>query len=308
MNPNQLALQNKAALEATGAFVVEPDGRVRMSADRGGGYAPPWVWAGAIPQASGNDPQSQALRIKLSTPASDPSSPWHSMYTDGGPFTKRSQWDSSNGTYEGGVDWGTLLGTAAVGSLFAAPAMASLFSAGGASGAGAGTGLAADGTLATTTIPTGIATLPAASAGVDVAGGIAPLASTTIPTGISTLPSAVPGLASTSPSSASTIGSVTAPLLSGNTGNVVKAITALASALGGRAIANASANSAVPPQLDDLLTMAVNRQKQLQPLGQAGSQGMYAMLPNFARVGTSMPNVPTDASGALQGAQKLFGG
>src|SRR4051812_44876053 len=127
-SPNQLALQYKGALEKTGAFVVEPDGRVKMAANRGGGYAPPWVWAGALPEASGNDPQSMALRQKLSLPSSDPSSPWRESvpYSEGGPFTKHSQWDSQNGTYEGGIDWGTLLGTAAVGSLFAAPAIAGM--------------------------------------------------------------------------------------------------------------------------------------------------------------------------------------
>lgn len=150
MDPSQLALQNKAALEATKAFVVEPDGRVRMSADRGGGYAPPWVWAGAIPQASGNDPQSQALRVKLSTPASDPSSPWHSMYSEGGPFTKHSAWDTSEGTYEGGIDWGTLLGTAAVGGLFAAPAIGAAFAPSTATTAGASTGAGTGATAATT--------------------------------------------------------------------------------------------------------------------------------------------------------------
>jgi hypothetical protein len=141
MDPKQLALQYKDALNATGAFVVQPDGQVKMSADRGGGYVPPWVWAGAIPPASGNDPDSQALRIKLSTPASDPSSIWHSMYQEGGPFTKHSEWDTGKGTYEGGIDWGTLLGTAAVGGLFAAPAVGAAF--GGASAAPAASSTAA---------------------------------------------------------------------------------------------------------------------------------------------------------------------
>jgi hypothetical protein len=135
LDPRQLALQYKDDLNATGAFVVQPDGQVKMSADRGGGFAPPWTWAGAIPPASGNDPTSLALRVKLSTPASDPSSPWHDMYQGGGPFTKRSSWDSEKGTYEGGIDWPTLLGTIGVGGMFAAPALAALAGAGGGAAA-----------------------------------------------------------------------------------------------------------------------------------------------------------------------------
>jgi hypothetical protein len=276
MNPNQLALQYKSALEATGAFVVQPDGSVKMSADRGGGFAPPWVWAGAIPPASGDDPDSQALRIKLSTPASDPSSPWNAMYQGGGPFTKHSAWDSQNGTYEGGTDWGTLLGTIGVGSMFAAPAMASLFGGGGASGAAASGGAAGITDLGAVSPAefggAAAATMPTMGAGSGVAGAV--------------------GSAATAAG-----GKAINP--------IVGALTSLASALGGKAIASATGANNVPPQLSQLLDMAVQRQQQQRPIGQAVDQGIYQMLPNFAKTGTSMPNVPSDPS---QGLAALFGG
>lgn len=255
MNPNQLALQNKTELESKG-YVVDAQGNVTLPS-HGGGFFPPWVWAQSLDAA----PPSWKV------PASDPNSAWSAMYQSGGPFTNHSSWDSSKGTYEGGTDWGTLLGTAGVGTLFAAPALMSLFGAGGAAPAAAsGAGPLASGE--TGMAATAAATAPPASIAAD-------------------------------------LGGATTPLLGGASSNLVKAIATLGSAFGGRAIANATSGNAVPPQLSQLLDMAVQRQQQQQPLSQAATQGMYAMLPNYARVGTSMPNVPTDAGGALQ---KLVGG
>lgn len=169
---NQLALQSKAQLEATGAFVVEPDGRVRMTTDRGGGYMPPWVWAPALTD-------DNATRISLATPSSDPKSPWRSAvpYSEGGPFTKHSSWDQKNGTYDGGIDWGTLLGTIGVGAIFATPALAAAFSAsGGAAAAGTGTGVGVGETAATAGIPSATALGLPTTAGLGTAGAAAPVA------------------------------------------------------------------------------------------------------------------------------------
>jgi hypothetical protein len=153
LNPTQLALQYKDALNATGAFVVQPDGRVKMAADRGGGYAPPWTWSGAIPGLT------QQQKIAYSTPASDPSSPWRSSvgYDSGGPFSKHSQWDDAEGTYQGGIDWGTLLGTIGAGSLIGGGVAAAFGGAGGAAPAAAGS---------SATVPSSGA-IPAAALGAD---------------------------------------------------------------------------------------------------------------------------------------------
>jgi hypothetical protein len=259
MNPSQLALANKAALEATGAFIVEPDGRVRLSQERGGGYVPPWVWAGAIPEASGNDAPSMALRQKLSTPGSDPSSPWHAMYQDGGPFTNRSTWDSEKGTYEGGIDWGTLLGTAAVGGLFAAPALGAAFS--GAAPAAGASGSAS-----------------AAGAGAAVPGA---LASTPIDAGLFTAPTVAPSGAVAAASGGGA--------LAGKTGAAIKALATLGSAFGGRAIGQASQQGAIPPQLSQLLDLSLQQAQDAAPLVKAATQGKYQMLPTFARQDTASP-------------------
>lgn len=258
MDPKQLALANKAALEATGAFVVQPDGQVKMSADRGGGYAPPWVWAGAIPQVSGNDPQSQALRIKLSTPASDPSSPWRDSvgYDSGGPFSKHSSWDSSNGTYEGGIDWGTLLGTIGVGSLFAAPALAGL--AGGGSGAAAGT---AAGTGAG---------VEAGEGGLGLVGATAPAASSI----------AMPAATTTAAGAGGTTATI-ANLL-----KVGAPITAAVTNRLGQPSSSGNGINSIDPtlmaRLSALLDMAQHRVASAQPVHDAAMSMAMRMAPTYA--------------------------
>lgn len=124
LDPKQAALQYKQDLEGTGAFIVSPSGEVKFTPERGGGFVPPWVWSQSLHE---NAPMSWKL------PGSDPSSAWHGMYSEGGPFTKRSSWDTEQGTYEGAIDWPTLLGTIGVGSMFAAPAVIGAF--GGPAGA-----------------------------------------------------------------------------------------------------------------------------------------------------------------------------
>jgi hypothetical protein len=84
--------------------------------------------------------------------------------------------------------------------------------------------------------------------------------------------------------------------LTGNAGNITKALTTLAAAFGGKAIANATGANNVPPQLNDLLSQSVQRQKELAPLGTAATAGMYQMLPDFAKTPQS-----------LEGARQLLG-
>jgi hypothetical protein len=85
---------------------------------------------------------------------------------------------------------------------------------------------------------------------------------------------------------------------------IAAALAAVGASVGGRAIANASGNplqQAVPPQLNALLDSAVNRQKYQDPLFQATTQGVYSMLPTFAKQGTSLgASVPTTTTPTAQ--------
>lgn len=69
------------------------------------------------------------------------------------------------------------------------------------------------------------------------------------------------------------------------------ALAAAGAGIGGKAIANAQGNpltQAVPPQVSQLLDQSVQRQAYQNPLFQATTQGVYDMLPDFAKTGTSL--------------------
>lgn len=69
------------------------------------------------------------------------------------------------------------------------------------------------------------------------------------------------------------------------------ALAAVGAGIGGKAIANAQGNpltQAVPPQVSQLLDQSVQRQAYQNPLFQATTQGVYDMLPDFAKTGTSL--------------------
>lgn len=66
---------------------------------------------------------------------------------------------------------------------------------------------------------------------------------------------------------------------------LLKALAAAGGTLGVNALANKSAQNAVPPQLTQLMNTSVNRTQYQNPLFQAANQGVYAMLPNFAKTG-----------------------
>lgn len=99
------------------------------------------------------------------------------------------------------------------------------------------------------------------------------------------------------------------------------ALAAAGAGIGGRAIANSQGNpltSAVPPELSSMLQQANARQAYQNPLFQATTQGVYDMLPDFAKNGTqlsgSLPNsIPapsgtTGASGPGMGTAASLGG
>lgn len=96
------------------------------------------------------------------------------------------------------------------------------------------------------------------------------------------------------------------------------ALAAVGGGIGGRAIANSQGNpltSAVPPQLSQLLDMSNQRYAYQNPLFQATTQGAYAMLPDFAKTGTSLsgslpssvPSSPASGSGSGPGVGTAAG-
>lgn len=68
----------------------------------------------------------------------------------------------------------------------------------------------------------------------------------------------------------------------------IAAILGIAGAGAGKYFGNQGAQNAVPPQLSQLLQMSADRAAFQQPLAQAQTQGIYSMLPNFARQGTQL--------------------
>lgn len=72
---------------------------------------------------------------------------------------------------------------------------------------------------------------------------------------------------------------------------LLAALAAVGGGLGGRAIANAGGDPltrAVPPEFSQLMQMSNQRYAYQNPLFQATTQGVYDMLPDFAKTGTSM--------------------
>lgn len=167
-------------------YQVEPDGRVYTVINGEKSYQPPWiVWQnsheGRTPDGLSLTEEGRAYR----TPGSDPNSAWRFMFENGGPFTHHSQWDDKNGTYQGSIDWPTLIGTVAAGALIGGGALAAggVIGGGGGGAAGsAGVGLgetgATVGGVSGATLP-GAVTIPAtlgteaAVTGGTVAGGAA---------------------------------------------------------------------------------------------------------------------------------------
>lgn len=71
--------------------------------------------------------------------------------------------------------------------------------------------------------------------------------------------------------------------LSGQGSGVVNALAALAGVLGGNALASNGAQANVPPQLNDLLNLGVQRAQAQTPTFNAVNSGILQMLPTFAK-------------------------
>lgn len=89
--------------------------------------------------------------------------------------------------------------------------------------------------------------------------------------------------------------------------HVVQGLTALAGVLAGHAVNQNAGQSAVPPQLSQLLDMSTQRAAYQNPMFQAVNQGVYDMLPGFARQGTNLSGTlsnqvpPASSSGGGMG-------
>jgi hypothetical protein len=77
-------------------------------------------------------------------------------------------------------------------------------------------------------------------------------------------------------------------------GKTAEALAMLGGLLAGRAMQNHAEANAIPPQVQQMMDIGVQRQAYQNPLFQAVNQGAYQMLPGFARAGTdlsgSLPN------------------
>lgn len=94
---------------------------------------------------------------------------------------------------------------------------------------------------------------------------------------------------------------------------LAKALAAVAGGLGGRALAG-DPNSAIPPQVLQLLNNSVARQGYQNPLYQATTKGVFDMLPDFAKEGSQLsgslpstipPADPWNGAGGGQGGPGL---
>ena len=66
------------------------------------------------------------------------------------------------------------------------------------------------------------------------------------------------------------------------------AVLGVGGAVAGRAVGNSSASNNVPPELSQLAQIATQRAAYQNPVFQATNQGIYGMLPDFAKQGTSL--------------------
>jgi hypothetical protein len=86
----------------------------------------------------------------------------------------------------------------------------------------------------------------------------------------------------------------------GNGGKTMAALLGLAGLLGGRALSGGNQRSDFSPQLSQMAQMGVDRMAAQNPMFNATNQGMHAMLPNFARQGTSAPGMVSGQAPAPQ--------
>lgn len=220
-------------------------------------------------QADGRPLDPRLERFLASTPA--PSSQ--------NSFAHTASWNPTTGTTDTATNWGGLGGAVLGGAAVAAPyVLPALAGAGGASGAATMPALSAPSAV----LPTGTAGIIADSAApfsAATAAATGPsLAATPFGPASSATPAAVPGagLASGIPSAAgaSPTSAWLTPLLKA----AVPAVGALTAHATGT-------NGGMPPELQQLLALALKRQQEQQPLFDAVTHQALAGLPTYAQKG-----------------------
>ena len=212
--------------------------------------------------------------------ADQPPAGQHYVYPNGGDHPETRYLESNNAPWYKDPAFLGMLGVATLGFVPAVTAW---------QGFGAGTGGAAGGTGGFSTVggPGGVSmgTSGAANGSWDAAGNFIG-------------PSTVTGAG----------GSGLASFFGTPAGKIVLGLLAGggSAALSHALIGNAAAGN-VPPQLNQLLDQAVQRQQYQNPLFQAKQQGTYAMLPNFARTGTNLTGTLPGLPGASYATPSVQG-
>lgn len=106
------------------------------------------------------------------------------------------------------------------------------------------------------------------------------------------------------PAALAATGAGTAALMGTPLGKLLTALFGLGTGFATRGLAGNAANANVPPQLSQLLDLSVQRAQSQQPLFNAMTNGLYQMLPNFARNDASASGSPT-APGATSGGAPM---
>jgi hypothetical protein len=186
--------------------------------------------------------------------------------------TNTGQWDNQQdqGFFSHPESWLQLAFGAGMGGLGAAAGLG-----GGAGGAASGSGGAAGATSAA------LGTAPAAELGIPTTSGLATGAGVGTSVGAPSMAD-LSGLVAGGGLWADT---GAASLLTGPYSPLLKALAGVGGLIGGKALGNMGQANAVPPQLSQLLDLAMQRANAQTPMFNAANAGQYAMLPDFAKKG-----------------------
>lgn len=80
-------------------------------------------------------------------------------------------------------------------------------------------------------------------------------------------------------------GKAAGSLLTGQWSPLLKALAGVGGLIGGKALQDHTQQNAIPPQLQQLLDLSMQRANAQTPLFNAANKGMYDMLPDFAKKG-----------------------
>ncbi len=224
-------------------------------------------------------------------------------YPKSGFASNRGTWDGASGTFDGGNFFNTSLGGLILGgSMIGAPYLAGALAGGGAAADPVVTSAAAAGTGPATTaaaIPTTMGIADAGALGLPATPGLGTFgaaAGAGIPTTMGLTSGEGVGTNVGQPSMADIGGLVQGGGLNGGGGfpgslltdpkwsPLLKTLAGVGGLIGGKFLGG-DPNDNVPPQLTQLLDLAMQRANSQTPLFNATQKGFYDMLPTFAKQG-----------------------